>query len=58
MFERLSLDPFAFSAERMTDNVGYKERVGDYRVRFDVDMKSPEVTILRVRHRNEVYKKR
>ena len=58
MFERLSVDPFGVGAERMTNDVGYKVRVGDYRIRFDVDVKSREVTILRVRHRNEVYKKR
>lgn len=57
MFERLSIDPFIVGAERMTDGVGYKVRVGDYRICFDVDLKSREVTILRVRHRNEVYKK-
>ena len=58
MFERLSLDPFGIGAQRMTDVVGYKVRVGNYQIRFDVDIKSREVTILRVRHRNEVYKKR
>ena len=58
MFERLSLDPFGIGAQRMTDVVGCKVRVGNYQIRFDVDIKSREVTILRVRHRNEVYKKR
>jgi mRNA interferase RelE/StbE len=57
MFIVLSVDPFSVGAERMTDQPGFKVRVGDYRVRFEVDVKARVVTILRVRHRNEVYKR-
>jgi mRNA-degrading endonuclease RelE of RelBE toxin-antitoxin system len=34
MFERLSIDPFSVGAEKMTDEQGFKVRVGDYRIRL------------------------
>ncbi len=57
MFIAISVDPFSVGAERMIDQPGFKVRIGDYRIRFEVDIKTRVVTILRVRHRNEVYKR-
>lgn len=34
----------------------YRIRVGDYRAVYDVDDQAEEITILRVRHRREVYR--
>ena len=51
-----SADPLLF-AQRLTKpaDAQYRWRVGDYRVLFDVSGKT--VTILRVQHRGEVYRR-
>lgn len=35
----------------------YRIRVGDYRIRYDIDDKAPSVKILQCKHRRDVYKK-
>jgi mRNA interferase RelE/StbE len=35
---------------------GWRVRVGDYRIIYDIDDKTKCVRILRVRHRREVYR--
>jgi mRNA interferase RelE/StbE len=45
-------------AERLTDPElgGYRFRIGDYRVIFD--MESNDIVVLRVGHRKEIYKRK
>ena len=37
---------------------GWRVRVGDWRIVYDIDDKAKKVWISRVRHRSEVYRKR
>ena len=50
-------EPFRF-AEKLTDKDlgGYRFRIGDYRVIFDII--GDEIVILRVGHRKDIYRKR
>ena len=54
---RFSEEPLKF-AEKLSDSIlgEYRFRIGDYRVIFDI--KGNEIVILRVGHRQEIYKRR
>ncbi len=53
---RYSDDPLRF-AEKLSDASlgGYRFRVGDYRVIFDIE--GSEIVVLRVGHRREIYRR-
>ncbi len=54
--ERLSLDPFDGSKKLVNVKEGvYRIRIGDYRIRFDVEDK--DIFLYCVRHRKDVYRK-
>jgi len=54
---RYSVEPLRF-AEKLSDPMlgGYRFRIGDYRVIFDIE--GNEVVVLRVGHRREIYRGR
>jgi len=43
--------------EKLAGGEGWRIRVGSYRVLFEIDEATKEVTIYRVRHRREVYRR-
>ena len=53
---RYSEDPFKY-AEKLTDSRlgNYRFRVGDYRIIFDLE--ESDISVLRVGHRKEIYRK-
>lgn len=52
---RLEKDPFANSKRLVDSNVGtYRFRIGDYRVIFDIQ--GDDIVILRIGHRNSIYR--
>ncbi len=54
--ERLLVDPLKYGAPLRRSLQGYRKlRVGDYRVIYK--MEENEITILKIGHRKEVYKK-
>ena len=50
----LSSNPFR-NAIKLAGEKGYRIRIGDYRVLFDVDSKTVSILILKVGHRSIVY---
>lgn len=54
---RFKADPFGYS-EALTDSNlgGYRFRVGDYRIVFDIE--DNRIVVLRAGHRREIYRKR
>lgn len=52
----LADNPFMHGFEKLGGNKGYRIRIGDYRVIYIVDKKSKIVTIIKVKHRREVYR--
>jgi mRNA interferase RelE/StbE len=54
---RYKENPLLF-AEPLTDSElgGYRFRIGDYRVIFDIEKK--DIVVLRVGHRKEIYKRK
>lgn len=40
----------------MKNNQGYRLRVGEYRILYDIDDKTQAVTLRRVGHRRDIYR--
>ena len=57
--ESLSLNPFPISQYKKLKGTmnSYRLRVGDYRILYEVEDVIKIITVYRVRHRKEVYKK-
>jgi len=54
--EALAIEPHPPQSQRLTGLPGFRLRVGDYRVLYEVDDAAGLVLILRVRHRREAYR--
>ena len=52
----LASDPRPHGAAQLTNQEGYRIRVGDYRALYRVDDKAREIFIYRIKHRREVYR--
>ena len=53
----LANDPFPPGHKRLKGaRSGYRIRVGQYRVVYEVDIQAASVTIFHIRHRKEVYR--
>jgi len=48
--------PYPRGAQKLRGQAGFRVRVGEYRVMFDVDDDSQILSVLRVRHRREAYR--
>lgn len=50
-------DPYSPGARKLSSSlVGWRVRVGDYRILYQVDEEVQIITIIRVRHRRDVYR--
>jgi len=54
----LGEDPRPPGAEKLRGKEGWRIRVGDYRVIYEIDDRSREVMIYRVQHRKDIYRPR
>lgn len=52
----LSEEPRPRGARRLTAGEGYRVRVGDYRILYEVDDESKMITVYRVMSRKDVYR--
>ena len=56
--EMLKANPFPRQALKLSGAERlYRIRAGDYRIVYDVDVQSKQITIHYIRHRREVYRK-
>ena len=53
--ERIRIRPEAHLT-KLVDDPGYKLRIGDYRVVYTVDKTAKKVTVIKIRHRRDVYR--
>ena len=53
---RLSGEQRPSGCKKLTNREGWRIRVGDYRVIYEIDDKTRVVTVLHVGHRRDVYK--
>lgn len=52
----LTDNPRPYGCLKLTNEEGYRIRIGDYRVLYRIDDKTKEVFIYRVKHRKEAYR--
>lgn len=52
----LGSDPYGQNSQKLGGGKGYKIRIGDWRVVYTVDKIAKTVTVIRIRHRREVYR--
>jgi mRNA interferase RelE/StbE len=52
----LAHEPRAQSSRKLTGREGWRLRVGDYRVLYDIDDVKQTITIVHVGHRRDVYR--
>jgi len=53
--ERLRIRPESCDIKRLVGMPGYRFRVGDYRVIFDIDKNELKILVLKVGHRKNVH---
>ena len=52
----LSLNPYMIGSKKLSVKNEYRIRIGDYRVVYKINKSSKEVTIVKIKHRKEVYR--
>ena len=52
----LADDPRPRGCRKLTSRQGWRIRVGDYRVIYDIDDKEATVTVINIGHRRDIYK--
>jgi mRNA interferase RelE/StbE len=52
----LATNPRPHDAKKLKDEVGYRLRVGVYRILYDVDDGTQTVTVYRIKNRREAYR--
>ena len=52
----LADDPFTRGVRKLAGDLGYRARVGPYRIIFTVDEQTKVLAIVAVRHRREAYR--
>lgn len=53
----LAVDPRPAGSQKLTGRNAHRSRLGDYRIVYEIDDSARTVTVTRVRHRREVYRK-
>lgn len=54
--EKLADNPFPSQSKKLTGRLGWRIRVGDYRILYTAEVRKKELTVLSVAHRREAYK--
>ena len=52
----LETDPYGQNSQKLGAAKGYRIRIGDYRVVYTVNKTAKTVTIIKIRHRRDVYR--
>ena len=55
--EQLKLNPRPIGVQKLSDKEGYRIRSGSNRILFEIHEKLKSVSIFRVKHRKDAYKK-
>jgi mRNA interferase RelE/StbE len=56
--ESLAANPWPHGCEKLADETGYRVRVGDFRIAYDIDGRALVVLVFKVGDRKDVYKKK
>ena len=53
----LTNNPFPQNSKKLKNRNGYRLRIGEYRIIYEINENERSIIVLRVAHRKEVYKK-
>lgn len=53
----LSKDPRTIGTQKLMEQEGYRIRIGNYQVLYEIDNSAKSFFVFRIKHRKEVYKK-
>ena len=54
--EELKYNPFPQGSKKLKENLGYRLRIGDYRILYTVDLKNKVIDIYKIEHRKDIYR--
>ena len=54
--KQLENNPRPIGVQKLTDKEGYRIRIGNYRVLFEINDNLGKISIYRIKHRTEAYK--
>ncbi|MBI3591159.1 MAG: type II toxin-antitoxin system RelE/ParE family toxin [Candidatus Melainabacteria bacterium] len=54
--EELKYNPFPANSKKLKENLGYRIRIGDYRILYTVDKIVQVIEIYKIGHRKDVYR--
>jgi mRNA interferase RelE/StbE len=54
--QSLQTEPRARQSIKLSGGEGYRLRIGDYRILYDIDDSEKTVTVYRIKHRREAYR--
>ena len=54
-FQALSHNPRLSGSKKLRGRIGYRIRIGDYRIVYDIDDEQRDITLMKVGHRKEFY---
>ena len=54
--EELKYNPFPVNSKKLKENLGYRLRVGDYRILYTVDKTIQIIEIYKIGHRRDIYR--
>ena len=52
----LKNNPISSQTKKLTEQPGYRLRVGDYRILYIIELDTSRIIIFRIRHRKDVYR--
>ena len=56
IFKSLEEEPYPKESKKLTNRNGYRIRIGDYRIIYDVDVKAKFIYLRKVGHRKDIYR--
>ena len=59
IFQKIKLlqdDPYGQNSQKLEVSIGYRIRIGDYRVIYLINKKDQTITIIKIGHRRDIYK--
>ncbi len=54
--ESLKHNPFPQNSKKLKGNVGYRLRIGDYRILYELENSRLIIIVIKIGHRSEVYR--
>lgn len=54
--EELKYNPNPSGSKKLKEGLGYRLRIGDYRILYTVDFKTDLIEIYKIGHRKDIYK--